>query len=152
MTGGDVKGAAVDVGLSAAGVLIPVPGAGQMMKAARTGNQARQGAARGKGAPDFVVTKDGTAIPVSQSRMRQGFDDAGFPRKPSTKTAESGVIHTVPTRKGAIDVRTMDGGTHHPRRAITTTPGTNSPRTPSGGTPQGTKEQRRAASHFEQTP
>ena len=55
MTGGDVKGAAVDVGLSAAGVLIPVPGAGQMMKAARTGNQARQGAARGgdvtRGAP-----------------------------------------------------------------------------------------------------
>ena len=32
MTGGDVKGAAVDVGLSAAGVLIPVPGAGQMRK------------------------------------------------------------------------------------------------------------------------
>jgi len=104
------------------------------------------------GKPDFVVPTEGPAVPVSQSRMRQGFNDAGFPSRPSTKTSEPGVIHTVPTPKGLVDVRTMEGSAHHPRRAIISTPGTNSPRTPSGGTPRGRKQQRRAASHFEQSP
>jgi len=138
---------ALAVGGMAVGAVDPT-GVSRHVRSMRQGG----GVARGKGAPDFVVTRDGTAVPVSQSRMRQGFDDAGFPSRPSTKTSEPGVIHAVPTSKGPIDVRTMEGSAHHPRRAVTTTPGTNSPRTPSGGTPQGTKQQRRAASHFEQTP
>ena len=85
LTGGDVRGAAVDVGLSAAGVLIPVPGAGQMMKAARTGNQARQGAAGVKALPppsgvpnaggrivSDVTTVDQTFFRVSSSANGTG--------------------------------------------------------------------------------
>lgn len=30
---------------------------------------------------DFIVTSDGVAVPKSQSRMREGFDKAGFPTK-----------------------------------------------------------------------
>jgi len=85
--------------------------------------------------------------------MRKGFDDAGFPSATSKITDEAAITHTVPTPKGPIDVRTMVGGVNHPRRAVLSTPGQpRSPRTPSGGTPQGTKLERRAASHFEQSP
>ncbi len=84
--------------------------------------------------------------------MRKGFDDAGFPSSKSKITDEAAITHTVPTAKGPIDVRTMEGGANHSRRAVLSTPGNpRSPRTPGGGTPQGTKQERRAASHFEQT-
>ena len=102
-----------------------------------------------KGA-DFVVTKEGTAIPTSQSRMREGFDKAGFPKKDATKTTEKGQIHTVPTKNGNVDVRTMEGGSGGDKRAVFNTPGTNSPRTPDGKTPTGTKEQIRKDSHLKQ--
>lgn len=176
VAGGNWGGAAVDlVGLVAdvASVALPgVPGgAGTAIKTARAADKAvdvlktadkagdalrtarkAEDVAKRARAPDFVVTPNGTAIPVSQNRMRQSFDAAGFPSRPSVNTAESGVIHTVPTSKGPIDVRTMEGSAHHSRRAVATTPGTNSPRTFDGGTPLGTKSERRAASHLEQTP
>lgn len=85
--------------------------------------------------------------------MREGFDDAGFPRSTSKITDETAITHTVSTPKGPIDVRTMEGGANHPRRAVFSTPGqSKSPRTAGGGTPQGTKQQQRAASHLEQSP
>ena len=104
------------------------------------------------GKPDFVVTTDGTAIPVSQTQMREGFDNAGFPKMPATKTAESGVIHTVPGKDGLMDVRTMDGSSHHPKRAVFTDAGTNNPVTPSGAKFRSneTKQERRRDSHVEQ--
>lgn len=104
--------------------------------------------------PDFVVTSDGTAIPASQTRMREGFDNAGFNSRPADRTAEKGVIHEVPTKHGTIDVRTMEGSVHHPRRAITTRSGTNDPVKLSGEKfPNGTpRTERRTGSHLEQTP
>jgi hypothetical protein len=72
--------------------------------------------------PDFVVAKDGTAVPISQTRMREGFDNAGFSSRPADKTTEKGVIHAVPTKHGTIDVRTMEGSVHHPRRVVTKRP------------------------------
>jgi hypothetical protein len=99
---------------------------------------------------DFVVTKEGTAIPTSQKRMREGFDKAGFPKTDATKTSEVGQIHTVPTKNGKVDVRTMEGGSGGDKRAVFNTPGTNSPRTPNGKTPTGTKEQIRKDSHMNQ--
>jgi hypothetical protein len=110
----------------------------------------------GSGEPkaDFVVGPEGTAVPTSQSRMRQGFDAAGFPSTPSTKTAESGVIHTVPSKGGPIDVRTMEGSAHHPRRAVTTRSGTNDPVKITGEKFTGNvpKAERRAGSHLSQEP
>lgn len=81
---------------------------------------------------DFIVTPDGVSVPKSQSQMRKGFDDAGFPKTNATQTSEKGVIHTVPTKNGKVDVRTMEGSSKHPQRAVITHPGTNSPKTPSG--------------------
>ena len=139
------------LGADAIGAALPfVTGLGLSVRGGKLVDDAAD-AARGK--PDFVVTPDDTAVPTSQSQMRQGFDDAGFPSKPATETSESGIVHSVPTANGSIDVRTMEGGSgRHSRRAVTTTPGTNSPRTPSGRTPQGTRKERRDASHFEQIP
>lgn len=110
-------------------------------------NDAKKGLDKGA---DFVVTQDGTAIPTSQSKMREGFDNAGFPKKEATKTSEKGQIHTVPTKNGNVDVRTMEGGSGGDKRAVFNTPGTNSPRTPDGKTPTGTKEQIRKDSHLKQ--
>ena len=81
---------------------------------------------------DFIVTPDGVAVPKSQSVMKKGFEDAGFPKKNATQTAENGSIYTVPTKNGKVDVRTMDGSAKHPKRAVITHPNTNNPKTPSG--------------------
>jgi RHS repeat-associated protein len=43
-TGGDVKGAAIDLAFSTAGVLSPVPGAGQVLKSVRVAEKAVEGA------------------------------------------------------------------------------------------------------------
>lgn len=81
---------------------------------------------------DFIVTPDGVAVPKDQKVMREGFDNAGFPSRPATETSEKGVIHTVPTSNGKVDVRTMEGSAKHTKRAVITHPNTNNPKTPSG--------------------
>lgn len=83
-TGGDVAGAAVELGMSAVGVISPVPGTGQVLKTLRTANKVVDGlkaadhvadAARGAGnvadaakgvKPDFVVSSKGTAMPTNK--------------------------------------------------------------------------------------
>jgi hypothetical protein len=112
------------------------------------------GASRGGGPADFVVGSEGTAVPTSQARMRAGFDRAGIPSRPATGSAEAGRIHTVDTPHGPVEVRTMEGGAHHPRRVVTSRPGTNDPVRVTGerypnGTPRAV---RRAGAHLEQTP
>ena len=100
------------------------------------------------------MSPDGTAVPVSQSRMRQGFEKAEFLSRPATRTAESGVMYTVPTEHGPIDVRLMEGSASHPQRAVFTRAGTNDPVKMSGERIRGTvaREERRALSHVEQKP
>lgn len=60
---------------------------------------------------DFVVTPQGTAVPVSQSRMKQGFDAAGFPKQP---TRSPGTEYRLPDGRR---VRAMDPSGGAPRRA-----------------------------------
>src|SRR5690606_9445652 len=96
-------------------------------------NNAIDGVKSGK-KTDFVVTPDGVAVPKSQKQMKEGFDNAGFPKREATQTTENGTIYTVPTANGKVDVRTMEGSSSHSKRAVITHPGTNSPKTPSGKT------------------
>ena len=121
-----------------------------LMRAARCDDLASGGG----GPADFVVGSEGTAVPVSQSRMRAGFDRAGIPSRPATGSAEAGQIHIVDTPHGPVEVRTMEGGAHHPRRVVTSRPGTNDPVRVTGERyPKGTpRAVRRAGAHLEQTP
>lgn len=59
--------------------------------------------------------------------MKEGFENAKFRKEPATKTSENGAIYTVPTKSGNVDVRTMEGSQHHPKRAVFTESGTNNP-------------------------
>lgn len=100
----------------------------------KSGNNAKSGsngAGGKKDSTDYVVTPDGVTVPKDQKVMRDGFDRAGYPSRPSEKS-EPGVIHTVNTTNGKIDVRTMEGNAHHGKRAVITHPNTSSPKTPSG--------------------
>lgn len=53
--------------------------AGKVMDKA---NDAKKATSKGA---DFVVTPDGTAVPTSQSRMKEGFENAGFKKEPALK-------------------------------------------------------------------
>lgn len=105
----------------------------------------------GSRAPDFIVTPTGTAVPTSQRRMLSGFERAGFPRAPTVKD-EPGRIYSVPTPHGTIDVRTMEGSQHHPRRAVFSRKGTSDPVKVDGEKFRGNVPQltRRAESHLVQ--
>lgn len=61
------------------------------------------------------------------SGKMEEFDKAGFNKKTATKTNESGQIHSVPTKNGNVDVRSMEGSQHHPKRSVFTEGGSNSP-------------------------
>jgi RHS repeat-associated protein len=152
---------AVGLVFDTAAVIVPgLPaGAGNIIRASRAADEVSgvvtSVAKGGSKGTDFIVGSDGATVVVSQGRMRKGFNDAGL----SSKEIDNGIAHTVPTAKGNVEVRTMESGVRNARtgtvserRAVMNTPGTQSPRTPGGGTPQGTKNQRRDASHFNQTP
>ena len=148
-----------------AGLLIPY--AGDLAKIPKTakGLDAIRGQMRpvnrvvgnggGNSLPDFVVSPNGTSVPVSQGRMRQGFDNAGFPRRNVTQTSEPGVIHTVPGEGGLVDVRTMQGSGSHPQRAVFTRQGSGNDYTTVGGAKirgNKSKSERRREGHLTQKP
>jgi RHS repeat-associated protein len=65
LSGGDVKGAAVDVGLSAAAILVPLPGAALAIKAERAVEAARGAEEVGRGVAAGL--KDGDSLPTSKA-------------------------------------------------------------------------------------
>lgn len=146
---GDVKGivgAVQDpsaVNIIAAGVGL-VPGVGDVASKVIKGADAAKDASR------ILVTKDGVAVQSKASDVRQSLEDAGFPGTASTKTSESGTIHTVPGKDGPMDVRVMDGGSSHPPRVVTTREGTSDPVKPDGSRFRNneSKAERRGCSHI----
>lgn len=98
---------------------------------------------------DFVVSPGGTAVPVGQGRLEQGFKDAGFPSRPNTQTKEGGTVYDIPTQAGTnMPVRVMPGSATNGPRVVM---GTNdSPRTADGVRPKPKKE--KDESHIEQKP
>jgi len=150
---GDVKGI-VDavrdpsaVNIIAAGVgLVPLVGdvGSKVLKSAGNVADAVKDSSR------ILVTKDGVAVHSKAADVRQSLEGAGFPGAASTQTAESGTLHTVPGADGPMEVRVMDGGSHHPPRVVTSRPGTSDPVRPDGSRFRNneTKAERRACSHI----
>lgn len=105
--------------------------------------------------PDFVAGPIGSEppVPVSQSRMATGFDEAGFP---STPTASPGVEYTLPD---STKVRLMEPSGQAPMRASLTNanggpinPFTGKPVQPPAPPGWSMKDWVRALTHVEQTP
>lgn len=105
--------------------------------------------------PDFVAGPIGSErpVPVSQSRMAAGFDDAGFP---STPTDSPGTSYTLPDGSKA---RLMEPSGQAPRRASFTNgnngainPLTGKPIQPPAPPGVSMKDWVRALSHVEQGP
>lgn len=80
-------------------------------KANDTRKSVDKGSQASKGA-DFVVSPNGNAAATSQSRMKKGFDDAGFPKK---NTDSPGKEYTMPDGNS---VRTMEPNGTNQRRAV----------------------------------
>jgi RHS repeat-associated protein len=102
---------------------------------------------------DFVVTPGGTTVPVSQSRMEQDLDAAGFPSGP---TRSPGTEYTLP---GGMRVRAMEPSGSAPRRASfensagqPVTPDGTVPQPPPGLTPAERLKYVRDRTHVTQTP
>jgi RHS repeat-associated protein len=105
--------------------------------------------------PDFVAGPIGSEppVPVSQSRMAAGFEDAGFASKP---TSSPGTEYTLPDGSKA---RLMEPAGPAPRRASFTNakdgpinPFTGKPVQPPAPQGMSMKEWVRALTHVEQTP
>jgi RHS repeat-associated protein len=134
----------IGIGLGVVSVALPlVTGLGALDDVAKAAD---------RGA-DFIVTSRGTAVPTSQARMRAGFDNAGFPSRP---TRSLGVEHTLPSGNR---VRTMEPAGKAPRRASfenrngqPVTPDGTVPQPPKGATRAERTEHVRARTHVEQTP
>jgi hypothetical protein len=105
--------------------------------------------------PDFVAGPIGSEppVPVSQSRMAAGFDEAGFP---STPTASPGTEYTLPD---GSKVRLMEPSGQAPMRASFTNPNggpinpfTGKPVQPPAPAGWSMTDWVRALTHVEQTP
>lgn len=115
----DPNASLVDKGLAVFDLASPVS-SGEVRGAARAVDNAvdRIGGARqgSRNGPDFVVTENGTAVPTSQSQMREGFDNAGFEARTTLddNLQPNGMGHRM---QDGMDVRTMDPSGNAGRRA-----------------------------------
>ncbi len=139
--------------LAAHGATVAANGAAAVVAGTAMMMNSGGGAAGGGGKADFIVTPGGTAVPTSQSRMRQGFDRAGFPGRP---TSSPGVEHTLPNGQR---VRTMEPSGQAPRRASfensngqPVTPDGTVPQPPRGMTSAQRRQYVRDRTHIEQVP
>lgn len=111
-TGGDVVGAAVDVGFSFAGVFSPVPGTGQVLKSLRVADKVVDGVRAADHAVDVAKATDHVVDAGKAAKVRNGhlagskhpetgipFDKNGFPDFSSVSKAEVKIKQTG-TRAG----------------------------------------------------
>jgi RHS repeat-associated protein len=142
----------IALGADVVGAAIPfATGGGLAVRAGFKGAEVAGSVNKAASKADFVVTKAGTAVSTSQSRMRSGFDAAGFPSKP---TRSPGVETTLPN--GQL-VRTMEPSGQAPRRASfenangqPVSPDGKTVQPPKGLTPTERREYVRDRTHIEQ--
>lgn len=106
-TGGDVKGAAFDLGMSAVGVLSPVPATGQVLKSARVGARVVEGVQAADRAAGVGMTAPGrVVIGENMERVRtaaqklgaEAFEGAGMEANRAwlrSKRAQGYEVHDV---------------------------------------------------------
>lgn len=82
----------------------------------------------------YYADEFGNVLAKDQSEAIQSLEKGGYQKVEATATKEEGVIFKdVKTKSGKkVDVRMMKGGSAHPKRAVTTHPGTNSGKTLNG--------------------
>lgn len=111
-TGGDVVGAAVDVGFSFAGVFSPVPGTGQVLKSLRAADKVVDGVRAADHVVDTAKAAERGAVAGKAAKVRNGhlagskhpetgipFDKNGFPDFSSVSKADVKIKQTG-TRAG----------------------------------------------------
>jgi len=108
-----------------------------------------------KKGPDFIVSRNGTAVHASQQELKQSILGAGAKRQgPTTATSESGEIFRMNTGNGPMDIRIMqgkpNGGPLQGPRTIVTRPGTREYVHPNGARIEGavSKSDRRGIGHI----
>ena len=82
----------------------------------------------------YYADEFGNVLAKNQDEAIASLEKGGFEKVATNETAEQGVIFKdVSTKSGKkIDIRMMKGSKRHPKRAVTTHPGTNSPKTING--------------------
>jgi hypothetical protein len=82
----------------------------------------------------YYADEFGNVLAKDQEEAIASLEKGGYSKTAATETKENGVIFKdVKTRSGKkVDVRMMEGGKAHPKRAVTTHPGTNSGKTLNG--------------------
>ena len=88
-----------------------VDNAADVIKTADKINDVNKASSKAKGA-DFIVSPNGNTAATSQSRMKKGFDDASFSKKP---TNSPGTEYTMPDGNS---VRTMKANGQNGNRAV----------------------------------
>jgi type IV secretory pathway TrbL component len=80
------------------------------------------------------VDEFGNVLAKNQDEAIKSLEKGGYKKVASTATKEEGVIFKdVTTKSGKkVDVRMMKGSKQHPKRAVTSHPGTNSGKTLNG--------------------
>ena len=81
----------------------------------------------------YYADEFGNVIAKNQDEAISSLEKGGYEKTAATKSEEGVIFKDVTTKSGKkVDVRMMKGSKAHPKRAVTTHPGTNSGKTLNG--------------------